>query len=266
MEKSLKYFLSITLLVLVFYACNESSENHSSSELNGSKFYQGSIYSQLLCDSLIQLDPKNAKLYQTKSIPHTKIGDYHIAFPLLEKAYQLDPKETGYYYGWLLLYYYRDYERAILKLNEFDDFTPNQADFAWGEHVNYLKGLCYKQMREYDKAIKEFDKVIELEGDYVDVYAFVYRGICKMMLEENEDAIIDFHEAINNYENNSMAYFYLGLAQERIGNKNAAQNAYSTSLDLLKKGFLNRDPYHEVFDAVSVEMVKDHLAMMNTSF
>jgi len=267
MEKWLKYSLSgLIILFVTITSCNKVDEKPNQPDeseqlsLKRERYYQGSVYSQINYDALITIEPNNAGIYQGKSIPHTKIGDYHIAFPLLEKAYELDPKETGYYYGWLLLYYYRDYERAIKKLNEFDDFTPNQPDFAWGEHVNYLKGLCYKQMGQFDKAIDEFDKVIELEGDYVDVYAFVYRGICKMMLGFNKGAVVDFEKAIANYPNNSMAYFYLGMVHERSGTQILSKKAYQNALRLLKKGFLNRDPYYEVFDAVSIEMVEDYLA------
>ena len=266
MEKWLKYSLSgLLLLVTLITSCNKVDEvstqaDDSALSLKRKGYYQGSMYSQINYDSLISIDPNNAGLYQGKSIPHTKIGDYHIAFPLLEKAYELDPKETGYYYGWLLLYYYRDYERAIKKLNEYDDFTPNQPDFAWGEHVNYLKGLCYKQMGEFEKAQAEFDTVIELEEDYVDVYAFVYRGICKMKLNRHKEAIIDFEKAIDNYSNNSMAYFYKGLAYQKLGLSKLSKEAYQNALSLLKKGFLNRDPYHEAFNAISMEMVEDYIA------
>jgi len=270
MDKYLKYFLSVLLVIVLLPACDKAmqlKENYDESSLLAKRkyYYQGAVYRQENSDNLIALKPEKAEYYQGKSMAHTKIGDYHIAFPLMEKAYELNAKESGYYYGWLLLYYYRDYDRAIQKLIEYDNFTPNQGDFAWGEHVNYLKGLCYKQMGEYDKAITEFNTVIELEGEHVDVYAFVYRGVCKIKQKRFEEALLDIDRAIQNYPQNSMAYFYKGLVLEKMEQRDKALLAYEESLSLLTKGYLFRNPYHESFDGISIEMIEDQIKNLKES-
>jgi tetratricopeptide (TPR) repeat protein len=265
MAKSLKYFLSSFLILLfTLFGCNQTIEIKEQVEENlllmqRKPYYQASKYRQDFTDKLIAINPNNAGHYQGKSMAHTKIGDYNIAFPLLEKAYELDPKETGYYYGWLLLYYYRDYDRSILRLNEYDDLTPNQPDFCWGEHINFLKGLCYKQMGEYEKAIREFDQLVEYEGEYVDLYGYVYRGISYLKLNRNNEAIENFDLAINEYENCTMAYYYKGIALYNNGFNEKAKAAFLKSLILLKQGYVQQEAYYEFFDAVSTEMVEDKL-------
>ena len=77
-----------------------------------------------------------------------------------------------------------------------------------------------------------------------------------------DEAIIDFKKAIESYPQNSMAFFYLGKCYEKNGQKNLAAESYQTALSLLQKGYLHREAYFEVFDAISIEMVEDHLALL----
>ncbi len=96
----------------------------------------------------------------------------------------LEPEYLGKLSYWSYFIVGLSYERSIKRLNEYDDLTPNQPDFCWGEHINFLKGLCFKQMGDYENSIKEFNTLIEYEGEYVDVYGYVYRGISYMNLEQ----------------------------------------------------------------------------------
>jgi len=221
--------------------------------------YQGSLLHQSRCDTLIALGHNVSGNYQEKSTPYTKIGDYHIAYPYLEKAYQLDPKGSLYYYSWLMLYYYRDYERAFALLTEYDDYTPGKATYAWGENVNFLKGLALRQMKRFPEAIDEFTIFIKDEGKNVDVYAFVYRGICHFFNNENELAIKDFDYAIEKYESCSAAYYWKAevLAHEKEY-KEAIRNL-KISLDFVKKGHIKTDTYMEVFDMPNQMQIEDRI-------
>jgi tetratricopeptide (TPR) repeat protein len=282
--KSLKYFHK-TANIIFFIACLffQSCTSHSPSKV--AKFdishikdkertsivtimqeqvvkklpYQGSLLHQSRCDTLIALGHNVSGNYQEKSTPYTKIGDYHIAYPYLEKAYQLDPEGSLYYYSWLMLYYYRDYERAFALLTEYDDYTPGKATYAWGENVNFLKGLALRQMKRYSEAITEFSTCIKDEGKNVDIYAFVYRGICHFYSNEHELAIKDFDYAIEKYESCSAAYFWKAevLAQEK--DYKEATSLLEIALDLVKKGHIKTDSYMEVFDMPNQMQIEDRI-------
>lgn len=263
----LKYSLNLLLIIGLLGACEQAEDIKQSYDenllnLQRKQYYQGSKKRQVNSDQLIAINPNESSYYQGKSMAHTKIGDYHIAFPLLEKAWDLDAKETGYYYGWLLLYYYRDYERALDKLETYDNFTPDSPDFCWGEHINYLKGLCHKQMGNYERAISEFDRLIAYEGEFVDVYAYVYRGICQQKLNRHEAAIKDFDLAIQAYDNCSMAYFYKALSLQELQSVEQAEQSLLKSKALVQEGYLKRHAYHEAFDGISLEMIEDHLSVL----
>ena len=233
-------------------------------DVNEKRPFQGSITHQKKCDTLIVLNHNVTGALQEKSTPYTKIGDYHIAFPLLEEATDVDAKDALYYYSWLLLYYFRDYERAIQRLNQYDDFTPNEFDIAQGENVNYLKGLAYKQMGKYKDAIKEFSKAIEDEGKNVDLYAYIYRGISYLKNGNISLAIEDFDRAINQYNNCSTAYYWKGEALIAANNKKEALENYNNALELLQKGYFKSDSYMEFFDIPSTEQVEDKLKVVSS--
>lgn len=223
-------------------------------------YYQGSAYKQDSYELLQKLDPKNEFYYRGQSVTHSKIGDYHIAFPLLEKSKELDARENLYYYAWLLIDLYHDYGRALAYLEEFDAYTPDQKDYAWGENVYQLKGLALKGLERYSEAIDAFSQAIESEGDYPDVYSFVYRGICYLETGNYSAASTDFDTAIQDYQQCSMAYFYKGKAAWDI-NKNAkvARENLAKAKQLLLKGYKKTDPYKEVMDEIHIEMVDDLL-------
>ena len=224
--------------------------------------FQGSVIHKKRCDTLLALNYNSSGALQEQSTPHTKFGNYHIAFPLLEKSTEFDPKESLYYYSWLLLYYYRDYDRALERLNQYDDFTPNQHDLAWGENVNYLKGIAYRQLGDYEGAIKEFSKAIKDEKDFVDVYAYVYRGIAYSKIGKTDLAVEDFDQAIKIEDGCTAAFFWKAEALFYVDKLEALKN-YQFAQNLLKKNVYRSDNYMELFDIPVLEQVEDRMADLN---
>lgn len=269
MERLVKYFLSG--IVIFIMGCQQSKapeivdKDQEIKRLDSLRqsYHQATLYRQAYFDSLIILDPKNEYYYREKSVAHTKIGDYHLAFPLLEKSASLDPKESLYYYSWLLLYYYRDYDRALVRLEEFDALTPDFTDSPWGENIHYLKGLAHKQQGNYSKAIEEFNTAVATDGyEYSDPYTFIYRAICYLELKAYEKAKTDLERFISSNPKAVMPYYY--LAQYYMANKKDNEAKYH--LALAKKHLLldhhKTDPYMEVFDAVSLGMIDDLYAKL----
>ena len=273
MVKLPKYSLSLLLVIVTFFSCdindlnrlNPSKKEAMTNRLNATRgaYFQGSRTKDAMYDTLIMLNPQEASYYRGKSVGHSKIGDYHIAFPLLEKAAELNPSETLYYYAWLLVYLYRDYERALVRLQEYDDLTPGRLDVAWGENVNYLKGLAHKQLGQYESAITEFNQAIAYEGeDKVDLYTFVYRGIAYQKMGAHNQAIQDFDRAISLYDKCTMAYYYKAISLAAMDKKKAARENFMTARSWLEKGYKKTDPYKEVYDEVFLEMVDDQLLIL----
>ncbi len=282
MDKLLKYSLSgITACFLLITACNNNTtptekkldlSEFSKEEkrlildrLNNLKpnngYFQGGLRADKILDTLMLLEPTNSDHHHTKSVGHSKIGNYHIAFPLLEEAVKINPPDILYYYPWLLLYYYHDYERALKYFNEFDDLTPNQVDFAMSENVYYLKGMALKQLGRDEEAIASLTQAVKSDGENVDPYVHVYRGICYLQQKKYDAAIADFDFVLNDLDDprNSMAHYYKGEAYLQKGSIDKAKMHFLEAQKLIEKGYVKTDPYWELFDFVSGERVKDKL-------
>ncbi|GAA4274485.1 tetratricopeptide repeat protein [Aquimarina gracilis] len=255
----------------ILYSCSNNSFDYSgwsdeqkkeeTKRLENEKrwFMQGTLVNQAFYDTLIAINPETAEYYSSKSIPHSKIGDYHIAFPLLEKAMELDPKEVLYYTSWLMTDLYKDYDRALIYLNKYDEYTPNKTDYAWGENVNFLKGEVLQALERHPEAIVEFNKVVEEEKDYTKAIVYIYRGISYIHEKLYSEAISDFDKAITIYDKSSMAYYYKGITLLKTGNKEAAIDAIKLSKELIKQGYKESDPYKEVYNEIYLMQVEDKL-------
>ncbi len=82
----------------------------------------------------------------------------------------------------------KDYEQAISDFHRALDLNP---DYAW---VYGSRGLVYRTLRDYERAITDFDRAIELNPAYA--WAFGSRGVTFHFLNDYERAIADFDRAI----------------------------------------------------------------------
>lgn len=206
-------------------------------------------------------DSVGAHDFQSWSVLNSKNGNYTIAIEKLEKAIEMDFQGEAGYYGWLLLYYYRDYEKALSILEQYDAFTPDFSDAPMGEDIHYLKGLCHMQMNNNQKAVDEFNTYIKnlatTHGeDFVDVYTFVQKGRCLTELNKFDEAILSFKKAIKYYENCSEAYYFMGLTQLEMNNKKDACSNLNIALELMNKGFKSSDNYVEYFHEIYPQQIE----------
>ena len=265
----MKYILSLFLLILV--SCNQvpleyrlnymyTSEERDSMEVRIAKevnrLFEGSLLRQEKLDTLIALNDEKEEYFRKKSFKFSRTGRFAQGFPLIDQAVQLDPLSALYFTSWQMLFFYRDYERALEDLHYYDDISQG-VNYVWGENVNYLKGLAYKQLGMYDQAVSEFDTCIEHEKSGTSEYVYVYRGIANLRHECLDDAIIDFEKAINKYSNCTMAYVYMGEAYLNNGQAEEAMKQLTIAEDLLCKGVKKTHPYFEVFDEVQLVQVYD---------
>ena len=82
----------------------------------------------------------------------------------------------------------KEYEQAMSDFHRALDLKP---DYAW---VYGSRGLVYRTLRDYERAIADFDRAIELNPDYA--WAFGSRGLTFRFLNDDERAIADFDRAI----------------------------------------------------------------------
>jgi len=217
---------------------------------------------QKIC--LSKMDSISSNDYQSISVQQTKNGDYQKAIHYLEKSITLEAKENENYYGWLLLYYYRDYKKALEHLNHYDDLTPNVIDAPVGENIHFLKGLCYYQLNQYKEAITEFEinKKFEIErfgNKNCNSYIYFYEARCFEKLTNSIEAKKNYQSAIKLSPYATEAYYYLGLLYQSQQKNKLAEKSINKALQLIKKGYKQQDIYVELFDEVYQSQIEESI-------
>ena len=79
----------------------------------------------------------------------------------------------------------------------------------------YVKGRELFLNKDYDSAIEQFNKVIEMDAKFVEAYKI--RGNCYLALKKNDEAVKDFSKAIEIDPNNRSAYLNRSSAYKAMG-------------------------------------------------
>lgn len=219
MEKWLKYFLSFFVLVAI--SCNDQKnlpQNVIQSKVADSvfnlnkKLYQGSKESQQILKKVIEIDSTYDDALREISVPFLKRGMPHEWKPLYQKAVDADPQTWVPMRGYLYLLFYRDYEKAIADFNASDTLTPH-LDYPQGHSVDYWRGIAYSGLKDYSTALEFWNKHIKKETedtgeDWVELEAFLYRGITHMEMKNYKEAIANFKKIKTLYKSSAEAKYY----------------------------------------------------------
>jgi len=169
------------------------------------------------------------------------------------------------YYGWVLLYYYKDYKRALLHLNHYDSLTPNLIDAPVGENIHFLKGLCYYQLNEFEKSIAEFEinenfEITSFSKKNVNAYIYFYIARNYDKLNNLKLAETFYKKAIKQSQFSVEANYYLGIFYKyKIKKSIKASKCLNISFKDFIKGYKQQDIYVELFDEVYYLQIKEEI-------
>lgn len=117
--------------------------------------------SKELSQRIENFESQDSEEYAEYSSWINKSGDFERGFKFLNKAVELDPKLHLGYRGWIRLRKMRDFDKALDDFNRLDSLTPNFVDAPWGEDIDFLRGECFFGKKEYQKAIELFNRNIQ---------------------------------------------------------------------------------------------------------
>jgi len=147
-------------------------------------------------------ESNNSNEYMEYSVRFNKAGDFNQGFKYLNKAVELEPIKHLGYRGWIRLRKMRDYDKALLDFEKLDSLTPNVVDAPWGEDIDFLRGECYFGKKNYQKAIELFNRNIK---------------------NQKEDWV-DIH-----------SFVYLGLCEYELGNYKKSITEFKRALKQSKR-------------------------------
>jgi tetratricopeptide (TPR) repeat protein len=221
---------------------------------NGAHKY--SYYSpewQLYLDSAIQLNPTVAYYYQQKAMPLFKQRKYEVGMPFLNKAVQLDSLQYIDYQAFMKCIFSKDYSGAIKDFKAAKRIKGEYAHVMDHSYDFYL-GLCYLQLNDFKKSVIHLTRSIEYtkmqSGEswvhYLDLF---YLGIANSELQNHEEAIKFFDQALAVYTNFSDAEYYKAHSKSKLGKYDEAKELIKQSSIHFKQGYtINEDNvYYEKY-------------------
>jgi tetratricopeptide (TPR) repeat protein/uncharacterized membrane protein YwzB len=116
------------------------------------------------------------------------------------------------------------FDKAIADYSRAIEIYPEYAD-AYNN-----RGAANYDLRQLDKAIADYSRAIEINPNYAPAY--FNRGIAYGNLGKWYEAIADCSRSIGIYPKNAVAYYIRGIAYETLGQLEKAINDYSKALEI----------------------------------
>ncbi|PSF39242.1 hypothetical protein C7H19_00170 [Aphanothece hegewaldii CCALA 016] len=141
-------------------------------------------------------------------------------FKKLYQAYEVlnDPQQRQKYDQEINLQFVQN------DLEETNHF--NQQDF-------YHRGIRKTQNKEYESAIEDYNKVIQNNPNFWEVY--LKRAEAYYQLFKDNSVLEDCQTVLRLNPNSSQAYYFLGLSRQRLGYTQSAIDAYNKAIKIDNK-------------------------------
>jgi len=268
MEKLLKLFLSILILILAF-SCKTKREKAEQVYKNAIHYPQGSMMSINGIKRAIEIDSTYEQAVYELSVAYLKRGLPHKWLPQYNKAVKLDSIQRIPWRGYLYLWFYRDYKKAIADFDASDTLTPNFIDAPQGHSVDYWRGIAYLGLKNHKNSIRYFDKYIAKEieeygEDWVEVTTFLYKGIAHYEIGEDNKALVAFNKQLQYSRNLSAdAKYYKALIFKNQKKYKAAKTTLDSAIEDFDSGYFNNRPYVETLRQIYREDLENLIVELN---
>ena len=252
--------LIISFLSLLFISCQPTETFYKKEIAEADKaklaeqliagrgnYYQGSPGEQLLLRESEIMNPNSGTLWREYGVPYLKRGFAAEFYPLYEKAVKLDPLGWAGWRGYLYLYFYRDYERAIADFDMTDELTPGVVDYPQSLSVNYMRGICYLMLENYEKSLEYFEMHFKHESEsagveYLGANSFVYKGLAHWKSGQIDEAIEVLELGVKHNPSNADVKYWLAkiLFEEKKSHTHPLRLARNAVVHFKKNDFNSR--------------------------
>jgi tetratricopeptide (TPR) repeat protein len=174
----------------------------------GNNFFTQAIipYSKLIDNNVLKSDN-----FLNRGYCYYKSKDFEKAEKDYLKALTLPDPNLDLIYDNLSLLYFdiRDLRKTI-------EYATKRIELNPKNHVPYIdRGTCYRQLKEYEKAEKDFNTSLEIKPDFF--RAFGYRAFLFLELGQFRKSFEDASKSIEINPGYGYGYIILGQAKQELG-------------------------------------------------
>lgn len=175
----------------------------------GLVLYDLGRYEEAIADysEAIALNPQVAGYYANRAQAHYMLNNRDSALADVQEALKIDESARAYFYRGRIALDARDYQAAIEDFNRAIELDGKNAD------AFYRRGLAYLELEEFDSAKSDFDTAIVLNPSFSDVY--YWRGLNSFYQANYTAAIADMSEYLKAEPQDALAYYWRGLSYNR---------------------------------------------------
>ena len=204
-----------------------------------------------LLEKAIRINPSNDLAHYELSIPYLYNGLYEKWNEHISRAIELNPQAWQGWRGYYKLFYLKDYGGAIGDLDATDTLTVDQTDYAQNMSVDFLRGLCYLGLNNFEKAREYLELYIRKEKEsvgerYIDENAFLYLGIMEYKQENYEGAIQHFARATLYEDGLADVYFHKAKALIKLNKSEEASQQLNIAYEKFEEGKFLRGYMYEM--------------------
>ncbi len=215
------------------------------------------------------MDSTDADLWREFGTSRVKRGIPDEMYYYYGEAVKRKPEKWVGFRGYLYLYFYRDYYRAIEDFN-YGDELRGEVDFSQGQNHDYMRGICYYGLEDYEAAYNAFDKyiskVVTDEGEeWADVYAYLYKGLTLIKMERLDEALVEFDRALKYYKNLSDCFYHKARIYVARGQFDLAMEQLKKAEKYHQEGYYHQRPYVEVLEQVYIQDIRKLMREISTS-
>ena len=207
-----------------YFVRNKASAYHE----RGAIYFSLRKYSEALDDftKVIELMPKVALGYATRAETYYKLNNYAAAYNDINKAIEFD---TSHYFPYLLrgqieLKHMNKIVHSIVDFDKAIELNPNYAD------VYYFRANAYYKIDNFDKSIADYSKALELNPKGSNIYFSRSEAYSKK--GQHGRAIHDLNKAIELVPNDPSYYNARGMEFLEIKKYNDAERDFKKGLSL----------------------------------
>ena len=179
-------------------------------------------------DKKLRFCPEDADTYLSRGLEKYKFGLYNEAIQDFNEVIRIDPNVDRSFTGKRILKrgLRKPYEKKLVCTSIYSQYSP--AAYAYAQ-----RALAKNHLNQYDEAIKDLDKIIEMYPAYS--YAYLVRGNIKKWMGIYHEAILEYDKAIEFNPNDPEAYIRRGEVKKIQSDYNAAYIDFSKAIDIDKK-------------------------------